>query len=72
MAKMPTLRAKAKENHTINHGVPSQRQASGNMHISIGGFDMFFQMNESNRKAMNRNWSNQKANPALKTKTGYK
>ena len=23
---------------------------------------------ESNRKAMNRNWSNQKANPALKTK----
>ena len=25
---------------------------------------------ESNRKAMNRNWSNQKANPALKTKTG--
>ena len=26
----------------------------------------------SNRKAMNRNWSNQKANPALKTKTGTK
>ena len=25
--------------------------------------------NKSNRKAMNRNWSNQKANPALKTKT---
>ena len=25
---------------------------------------------KSNRKAMNRNWSNQKANPALKTKTG--
>ena len=24
---------------------------------------------KSNRKAMNRNWSNQKANPALKTKT---
>ena len=24
---------------------------------------------ESNRKAMNRNWCNQKANPALKTKT---
>ena len=23
---------------------------------------------ESNRKAMNRNWSNQEANPALKTK----
>ena len=28
--------------------------------------------NKSNRKAMNRNWSNQKANPTLKTKTGYK
>ena len=27
---------------------------------------------ESNRKAMNGNWSNQKANPALKTKTGNK
>ena len=27
---------------------------------------------ESNRKAMNRNWSNQKANPALKTKAGDK
>ena len=25
---------------------------------------------KSNRKEMNRNWSNQKANPALKTKTG--
>ena len=24
--------------------------------------------NKSNRKAMNRNWSNQKANPALKPK----
>ena len=29
-------------------------------------------VNESNRKAMNRNWGNQKANPALKTKTGNK
>ena len=27
---------------------------------------------KSNRKAMNRNWSNQKANPALKAKTGNK
>ena len=27
---------------------------------------------KSNRKAMNRNWGNQKANPALKTKTGKK
>ena len=25
---------------------------------------------ESNEKAMNRNWSNQKANPSLKTKMG--
>ena len=29
-------------------------------------------ISKSNRKAMNRNWSNQKANPALKTKTGNK
>ena len=27
---------------------------------------------KSNRKPMNRNWINQKANPALKTKTGNK
>ena len=27
---------------------------------------------KSNRKAMNRNWSNQKANPSLKTKAGNK
>ena len=27
---------------------------------------------QSNRKAMNRNWSNQKANPALKAKAGNK
>ena len=27
---------------------------------------------KSNRKAMNKNWSNQKANPALKTKAGNK
>ena len=27
---------------------------------------------KSNRKAMNRNWSNQKTNPALKTKMGNK
>ena len=26
--------------------------------------------NKSNKKTMNRNWSNQKANPALKTKMG--
>ena len=27
---------------------------------------------KSNGKTMNRNWSNQKANPALKTKAGNK
>ena len=31
-----------------------------------------FSVLKSNRKAMNRNWSNQKANPAFKTKTGNK
>ena len=30
------------------------------------------EITKSNRKAMNRNWSNQKANPVLKTKTGNK
>ena len=29
-------------------------------------------LRKSNRKAMNRNWSNQKTNPALKTKAGSK
>ena len=29
-------------------------------------------LKKSNRKAMNSNWSNQKANPALKTKAGNK
>ena len=33
---------------------------------------LVFTFEKSNRKAMNRNWSNQKANPALKTKTGNK
>ena len=32
----------------------------------------FWLLGKSNRKAMNRNWSNQKANPPLKTKTGNK
>ena len=27
-------------------------------------------LKRSNREAMNRNWSNERANPALKTKTG--
>ena len=35
-----------------------------NMHVK--------DVKKSNRKAMNRNWSNQKANPALKTKAGNK
>ena len=34
--------------------------------------DMFCNTCKSNRRAMNRNWSNQKANPALKTKAGNK
>ena len=29
-------------------------------------------LKKNNRKAMNRNWGNQKANPALKTKMGNK
>ena len=30
------------------------------------------ELKKSNRKAMNRSWSNQKANPTLKTKAGNK
>ena len=33
---------------------------------------ILFELYKCNRNAMNRNWSNQKANPALKTKTGNK
>ena len=29
-----------------------------------------YKYNKNNEKAMNRNWSNQKSNPALKTKMG--
>ena len=39
---------------------------------AIGLVIMFLHLTKSNRKAMNRNWSNQKANPALKTKAGNK
>ena len=37
-------------------------------HVSLGAQAL----QKSNRKAMNKNWSNQKANAALKTKTGNK
>ena len=36
------------------------------------GYTFFWSGRKSNRKTMNRNWSNQKANPALKTKAGNK
>ena len=39
-------------------------------YILIKSKNMFLE--KSNRKAMNRNWSNHKANPALKTKVGNK
>ena len=34
--------------------------------------DVHENLDESNRKAINMNWSNQKVNPTLKTKTGNK
>ena len=34
--------------------------------------ESLFRRFESKRKAMNRNWYNQKANPALNTKAGNK
>ena len=40
--------------------------------LVTNGFSHPYHLDESKRKAMNRNWSNQKANPALKTKTGNK
>ena len=41
--------------------------------ILAGNDDIHKSLHEkSNRKAMNRNWSNQKANPALKTNMGNK
>ena len=44
----------------------------GNIDTLVDGADIENKYDKSNRKAMNRNWSNQKANPALKTKAGNK
>ena len=42
-------------------------------HKSRKAFSKFYRRHYvNNRKAVNRNWTNQKANPALKTKTGNK
>ena len=38
MAKIPTLRARAKENHYLNHGGSSQRQSSGSNVVSVSCF----------------------------------
>ena len=40
--------------------------------FAVNALIYLFSITESNRKAMNRNWSNQRANPALKTKTENK
>ena len=40
------------------------------LRTGMGSAEMSHLQKKSNRKAMNRNWSNQKANPALKTKAG--
>ena len=42
------------------------------VNICLEDRNVFARLDKSNRKAMNRNWSNQKANPALKTKVGNK
>ena len=48
-------------------------RANGTIGISIGTNGITNgTIGRSNRKAMNRNWSNQKANPALNTKAGNK
>ena len=56
---------------------PTNLVCRGYNHINCSPVAMVLHTNgngpyKSNRKAMNRNWSNQKANPALKTKTGNK
>ena len=38
----------------------------------FNGYTISLPCEKSNRKAMNRNWGNQKANSALKTKAGNK
>ena len=40
--------------------------------VSLISGNMFHCIKRSNRKAINRNWSNQKATPALKIKAGNK
>ena len=49
-----------------------RRSAWGNHILTFteSKIDSEFKWLKSNRKAMKRNWSNQKANPALKTKAG--
>ena len=50
------------------HGFQSQRFCE----TQLVQFYHDMVIKQSNRKAMNKNWSNQKANPALKTKAGNK
>ena len=40
--------------------------------LDLGPVSRHYKRVKRNRKAMNRNWRNQKANPDLKTKTGNK
>ena len=48
-------------------------KSSGKKNISfLNARAQIYHLKKSNRKAINRNWSNQKANPALKTKVGNK
>ena len=41
-----------------------------NLRMNNHVFVILHHANKRNRKAMNRNWGNQKTKPALKTKTG--
>ena len=56
--------------HTVNKIYPSELQL--NKANASDTEAAFLDLKISNRKAMNRNWSNQNSNPALKTKTGNK
>ena len=56
----------------INSNTNNKIKKLSRANVSISEISNELNEGESNRKAMNRNCSNQKANPALKTKTGNK
>ena len=56
----------------VSDTVKMTHSVSANFYSGTDNRLVMIKRSKSNRKAMNRNWSKQKANPALKTKTGNK